>query len=197
MKTITNVLGKNLVYIDIYNLLGSNFYWQNGDRYNITKKEMELVGITNGRVRVHKDIIEILIGINNIFHKKGYCLYVKEGYRPKELYKLIHEKRLQQFGKEQTDRFLNMDDMPHTSGKTVDIAIWDPRENKEVYLRDGKDGFEALFVNFYSKKQDDKSVYYQKLQDYVINTMLGSGFRLGTKREYFHFNYNPNTPPNY
>lgn len=177
----------DLMYIDEHGLLGSNFYWHKYEAKGITKEEILSVGLTNDRVRVHKDIIEPLMEIDREFQKKGYKLYLKEGYRSKALYDLIYKRRVEKFGKEETDRLLNMNDMPHASGKSIDIALFDATSNKEIYLRNGDDGTDALFIDFYKDKTDEQSVRYQNLQTWVISVLQDHGFRLGTKREYFHF----------
>lgn len=189
---------KDLVYIDEYGLLGTNFYWKHRNRLpNITDEDLEQVGLIDERVLVHKDIIEILQDIDKKFQEKGYRMYIKEGYRSKELYELIYQKRVEMFGKERTDALLNMQAMPHASGKTVDIALWSVEEDKEIFLRNKDDGDGAYFINFYKDRDDAQSKHYQALQDFLINTMEEYGFRLGTKREYFHFDYKPEIEKNY
>jgi D-alanyl-D-alanine dipeptidase len=188
---------EEFVYINQYGLLGSNFYWNKYEVKGITKEEILAVGLTDDRVQVHKDIIDILVKIDSLFREKGYRLYIKEGYRSKDLYDLVYRKRVAKFGKKETDSLLNMEAMPHASGRTVDIALWDPEENKEVYLRKGEDGTQALFVDFYKGKDAEESKRYQTLQELLIHTMQDHGFRLGKKREYFHFDYKPHTPRNY
>jgi D-alanyl-D-alanine dipeptidase len=87
--------------------------------------------------------------------------------------------------------------MPHSTGRSVDVALWDLNQNKEIYLRDSKDGTDALFINFYRNRSDSEGKKFQELQDNLINLMQDKGFRLGTKNEYFHFNFEPNQPRNY
>ncbi len=182
----------DLVYIDDYDLLGSNFYWHKYEAKGLTKEDILSVGLTSDRVQIHKDILQPLLTVNAEFQRKGYRLYIKEGYRSKALYEMIYKRRVTKFGKEETDRLLNMEGMPHAEGKSVDVALWSLRENKEIYLRQGEDGVDALFVDFYKGKEDEQSKRYQELQEWIINIMQEQGFRLGTKREYFHFDYKPN-----
>lgn len=186
-----------LVYIDESGLLGSNFYWYKYEAKGLTKEDVLSVGLTSDRVQVHQDILQPLVRVDSEFQKIGYRLYIKEGYRSKDLYKMIYKRRVAKFGKEETDRLLNMEGMPHAEGKSVDIAVWNAKENKEVYLRRGEDGTDALFVDFYKGKEDEQSKKYQQLQEWVIETMQNEGFRLGTKREYFHFDHRPEAPLNY
>ncbi len=186
-----------LVYIDDYGLEGSNFYWHKFEAKGMTKEDVLGAGLKNDRVQVHKEIIPALKKIDEIFKGEGYKLFIKEGYRSKALYEMIFKRRSEKFGKEETERLMNMTDMPHATGKTVDVALYDLKENKEIYLRDNNDGVDALFINFYRSKTDSKSQKFQELQDFLISTMLDNGFRLGTKKEYFHFNYDPSSQPNY
>jgi len=64
-------------------------------------------------------------------------------------------------------------------------------------MRKGEDDTPALFVDFYKDKFDAESQSYQQLQEWLIKVMQDHGFRLGTKREYFHFDYRPEMPRNY
>ncbi|MDB5254562.1 MAG: hypothetical protein JWL80_628 [Parcubacteria group bacterium] len=180
----------NLVYIDEYGLLGSNFYWHKYEAKGLSKEDILEAGLTSDRVQVHKDIIEQLVAIDKEFQNHGYRLYIKEGYRSMALYNIVYKRRIEKFGKEETDRLLNMNDMPHATGKTVDVALWNEKENREVFLRNGEDGIDALFVDFYKNREGEQSEVFQDLQDMVIQTMMSHGFRLGTKNEYFHFDYN-------
>jgi len=121
----------------------------------------------------------------------------KEGYRSSELYDIVYQRRVEKFGKQETDSILNMTDKPHALGLSVDIAIWDTSTDCEVYTRWIEDGVPALFVDFYKNTDDEESKKYQELQEWVIEVMQDHGFRLGTKREYFHFDYRPEMPRNY
>ncbi len=192
------MIHNNLVYIDEYNLLGSNFYWKNRHRLKgVTDKELNDVGLVDERVQVSSEIIDKLISINKELQTKGYRLYIKEGLRPKKLYELIYRKRVEMFGKERTDKLLNMKDMPHASGKTIDASFYNLTENKETYLRNKEDGDDALFIDYYRNKNDEVSKHYQHLQDLLMNIMQSHGFRIGKKHEYFHFDYKPDTEPDF
>lgn len=180
----------NLVYIDEYGLLGSNYYWEKHQDYGITKEELAKAGVLNGRLLVSSQIIDPLHNVDRAFQSQGYRLYIKDGYRPQALYDIVFQKRSNRFGQEATNRLVNMKDKPHSTGKTVDVVLWNQKKNHEVPLRDNNDGVEALFIDFYKNKSDPKSQHYQKLQEFIISTMLANGFTTGPKNEYFHFNYN-------
>lgn len=186
-----------LVYIDEYGLRGTNFYWHKYEAKGLTQEDILSAGLTSDCVQVHKDLIKPLVEIHQQFAERGYELFLKEGYRSKELYEIVYNRRVEKFGREETDRLLNMNDMPHASGKSIDVAIWSLVENTEIYLRNGVDGTDALFIDFYKGKEDEESKRYQELQEWMIGVMQDYGFRLGTKREYFHFDYRPDMPGTY
>lgn len=179
----------NLVYIDEHGLLGSNFYYRKYADKGLSKADIDSVGLTSDRVQVSAIILAPLKKIDEVVRAQGYCLYIKEGYRSKDLYEIMYRRRCEKFGQEETDRLVNIKDMPHANGTTVDVALWNVQENKEVYMRNSADGIDALFIDFYKNKTDESSKKYQTLQDFLVGTMLAHGFEIGVKREYFHFNY--------
>jgi len=187
----------NLVYIDDYGLRGTNFYWHKFEAKGLSKQDILDAGLTSDRVQAHKDIIAPLQSINEAFKSRGYELYIKEGYRSSALYDIVYQRRVEKFGKAETDSILNMADKPHALGLSVDVALWNSETDSEVYMRRGEDGTDALFVDFYKDKPEPESKQYQALQEWVIGVMQDHGFRLGTKREYFHFDYRPEIPRNY
>ena len=187
----------NLVYLDEYGLLGSNFYWHKHGADGLSKEDLAAAGLTSDRVQVHRDLIEPLQAADQAFQNRGYRLYVKEGYRSPELYAIVYQRRVEKFGQALTDRLLNVVDQPHADGGAVDVAPWIQKENKEVYLRNWEDGADALLADFYKNKTDESSKKYQELQEWMIGVMQRHGFRLGRLREYFHFNYRPNSKPDY
>lgn len=181
----------DFVYIDEYQLKGTNFYWYKYEAKGLTKEDILNAGLTSDRVKVHRDCIQALVEINKIFGSRGYELFIKEGYRSEALYDIIYQRRVEKFGRVDTDRQLNMKDKPHALGLSVDVAIRSLDTDKEVYLRRVEDGTDALFVDFYKNRTEVDSKIYQELQEWVIATMQDYGFRLGTKKEYFHFNFRP------
>lgn len=179
---------RDLVSIADHGLLGSEYYWDNRERLNITEEELHVVGV-DGRVQVHKDLIGPLQKADKAFQAKGMRIYIREGYRPDALYELAFRKRKDKFGEEDTRRIMNMEDRPHASGRSVDIVPWDPKENKEIPARKREDGVPAMFMDFYKERTDEEGKQYQELQNFMIETMLANGFQIGKRHEYFHFNY--------
>jgi D-alanyl-D-alanine dipeptidase len=182
---------KNFVFIDEYGILGSNFYWQKGNEIGLLKEELKRVGLTDERIKIHKDLIKPLLTADKELQKHGYQIYVTEGYRSKELYELLSQKMVERIGEKGKNKILNTKDMPHSTGRSIDVALW--KDNQVFRLHDKADGINGYFINFYKEKKPK----YQKLQDLLTGIMQDSGFRLGTKGEYFHFNYNPDMPRNY
>lgn len=182
---------KDFVYIDEYGILGSNFYWQKGNEIGLQKEELERVGLTDERIKIHKDLVEPLLSADKQLQEHGYRIYITEGYRSKELYELLNQKMIERIGEEGKNKILNTKDMPHSTGHSVDVVLW--KDNQILKLHDKADGINGYFINFYK----DKKPEYQKLQEMLINIMQNNGFRLGTKGEYFHFNYSPDSPKNF
>ncbi len=187
----------DFVYIDEHGLLGSNFYWHKHEAHGISKEDVISAGLSDERVLVDSRIISTLQAVDNQLATKGWRLYVKEGYRSPELYKVIYDRRVEKYGKEATDRLLNIDTMPHAQGLSVDVTLFDPQTATEIPMRNKEDGIEALFIGFYRGKNDEESKRYQEKQDYLAGLMLQQGFRIGKRREYFHFDYRPDEPENY
>jgi D-alanyl-D-alanine dipeptidase len=187
----------NLVSIKNYDLLGSNFYWNKYAVHGLTKEDILEAGIVDDQVYVSEEIIPALLAVDKELQKNGWRLYVKEGYRSPAVYEIVYKRRVAKYGKEATDRLINMNDMPHASGKTVDVAIWDAVQNIEVWQRGAEEGIENLFINFYRNSETLEGKRFQELQDYLIGLMQENGFRLGSKGEYFHFDFKPETEANY
>lgn len=188
---------ENLVYIDTYGLRGSNFYWHKYETHGLTKDDIMGAGVTSDRVQVDEVMVPALLAADAELRKKGWCMYIKEGYRSEALYEIVYKRRVEKYGKEVTDSILNLAEKPHALGLSVDVALWDVASEKEIYMRNGADGVEALFIGFYRGKTDEDSVRYQELQDSLAQIMQEKGFRIGKKREYFHFDYRPELPANY
>jgi len=187
----------NLVYIDGYGLLGSNFYWHRHEAHGLSKDDILEAGLDSERVQVSEKIIPFLQEIDKELQEQDKRLFVKEGYRSQDLYQIVYKRRVEKYGKEATDRLLNIDSMPHALGLSVDVALFDAKTNSEILMRNREDGIEALFIRFYKERQDKVSRKYQERQDYLAELMLLRGFRIGTRREYFHFDYRPDEPENY
>lgn len=187
----------DLVYIDNYGLLGSNFYWHKYATHGLSKEDIINAGLTDDRVQVSEKISPILVAIDKDLQKKGWRLYIKEGYRSEAVYKIVYERRVAKYGKEITDTLLNITTMPHSTGLTVDVAIFDIATNTEIFMRKREEGLPAFFIHYHRGKSDVESKKCQELQDYIAEIMMRHGFRFGIRKEYFHFDYKPEIPENY
>lgn len=186
----------DLIYLYQCGIFGYNYYWHNRERLGYSEEELRGVGIADDLVQVYPGIIVPLLGVERDLKRHGYRLLIKEGYRSEALYELIYQRYVAKHGQLTADRLFNMEDKPHADGRSVDTVLWDIRNDREVYLR-GNDGPEALFVDFYEGKTDERSQTYHFRQQLLISIMQDHGFRLGKKLEYWHFDYRPNEPRNY
>jgi len=179
----------DLISVQKHGLLGQNFYWHRRVDYNLTEEELSAVGIVDNQVYVDSSILPVLTKVDQELQKQGWRLYVKEGYRSPEMYKLIYNKRIEKHCKEITDKLLNMKDMKHASGLSVDVSIWDIALDKELELRKREDGPDSLFFGFYKNSTDPDRQQCHKLQEYLSNLMFKHGFKYGSLGEYFHFDF--------
>jgi D-alanyl-D-alanine dipeptidase len=180
-----------LVSIQDAGLLGSSFYWHRHEDYGVAKEELVETGMTDDQVFVSPEIIPALIAVDSELQQKGWRLYLREGYRSEALYKLLYQKRVEKFGQEMTDKLLNIEDMPHATGKAVDVSLWDDQTDSEIRLRKAGDGPESLLRGHYQYSEDPETQECYERQEYMIYLMWKHGFRLGKKNEFFHFNHEP------
>lgn len=184
---------QRLVPISEAGLLGSSFYWTRYEDYGLTKEELVETGMADEQVYVDNEIMPALVEVDAELQKRNWRLYLREGYRSPELYQLLYKKRVEKFGQEMTDKLLNMEDMPHASGRAVDVSIWDEETDSEIKLRRTEDGPESLIYGFYKDAEDPAGQRCGELQEYLVGLMQSHGFGLGKRNEFFHFNYQPET----
>ena len=174
-----------------YGIKADKIYYYRQDireKLNISIDELENIGIRDGLILVSLRIIEPLLKAQAIIRKSNMDIVIKDGYRSPDLYKLAYDKRVIIEGLEKTNLLLNMDKMPHSSGLVVDLGLINLETNEPVSFYSFKDdGTDSWFVDFYRDKQDPQSVEFQRIQDIMINAMLASGFKLGQKKEIWHF----------
>lgn len=178
-----------LVNVTEYGIKGINYYWERKEKFNLTEEELRSVGVQGNDALVDEILIPKLKEANEIFKQHCYKMVVKDAYRSPELYQIVKEKRYKIDGKENTDRTFNPVRMPHASGRVVDINLVDLKTGKEIEMWNKKDWPDGAFINFYKDKTDSSSKAFQRLQDFMINTMLSLGFQLGLKNEFWHFEY--------
>ena len=176
-----------LISTDSIGVVGRNYYWYNHAIFNITKAELKAVGVVDGKVYIDNDLVQPLLAAKAVLESQGYTLAIVDGYRSPELYTIAYATNAKLLGQSNADGLINIVDMPHSSGRVIDVQLRDFKTNKELYLRDGRDGTGCHFVDYYKARTDKKSQRFQKLQTILINAMLSQGFVLGKKQEYWHF----------
>lgn len=181
------LLDMNLVYTEDFGIKGINYYWVRNEMYGISRGELLAVGVSDERCQVDLELIPILQKVNSQLKEQGYELLIKDGYRSPKLYALIYKKRVEKFGEEETARILNVIDMPHANGRTVDVTLLDIHSKEEVTMRDKRDGTDAFFVDYYRDKKDPASQQYHRVQTILSRAMRENGFIYGSKMEFWHF----------
>ncbi|HEY8108846.1 MAG TPA: M15 family metallopeptidase [Patescibacteria group bacterium] len=167
-----------------------NYYWHFRHELKMSEDELREVGIEGDDLFIRPEVIGPLKEADAKFREHGYELIVKDAYRSPELYELAYRRRHAVYGQAATDRLYNMRDRPHMSGLVVDVNLVDPETGEQVKMRNPKHDDEgAQTIGFYKGKQDPVSREYERLQDLLIEVMLSVGFKLGVKREFWHFEY--------
>jgi D-alanyl-D-alanine dipeptidase len=179
----------HFVRVSDHGLKGINFYWTRRDRFQMSEEELNSAGVFDEHAYVRKELITPLKSAATYFLSQGYELIIKDAHRSAKLYALIQNKRYALRGKSETDKLLNMVDMPHSNGLTIDVNLIDVSTGEEVHMRNPADDPDAFFIDFYRDKTDAISKQYQLLQDLLVNGMLDAGFTLGKKGEFWHFEY--------
>lgn len=205
----------NLVPISEHGIKGENYYFRNSEKLGINKKELRAAGAESDEVYIHQDIVKPLQSINQILEAEGMCLFIKEGYRSEASYKIAYDAHVRKRIKEglpqedavaEADKLFDLVNMPHTSGKAVDVVFYDLNANKQILLRDGEREPDSKFLDFHKRELESMPLdhpkreeyeQYQARQERLITLMQNAGFRLGQKNEYWHFDYQPDTPPTY
>ena len=82
-----------------------------------------------------------------------------------------------------------MEKMPHANGLTIDVNLIDLSTGEEVKMRNPEQDPPAFFVDFYRNSTNPQEQEFQKLQDILVQGMLSAGFVLGSKKEFWHFEY--------
>ena len=176
----------DLVRPDDFSLPSRHYYYHERERFDLSLAELAEVGVVDGSCRVDRALIPSLQLAQAEFARRGYALVIKDGYRSPELYRLVHRKRLVRYGREHTERLLNIERMIHASGRVVDIDIT-ALDGSKLAFRAAEDGILAHLYGYYQNKADSQSLEFQHNQDLLKNVMFPLGFVFGTLVEYWHF----------
>ena len=157
-----------------------------GEKIGLTPEILSEVGLMDDTLWIHPSVLCKLEMASSQVSSQGFHILVKDAWRPVALYKHIVSKRKEKGL--QVDGLINEETMPHATGMAIDVVLVDPRNHKPVMMRDhARDGAESIYVNYYIKKQGEDCRRFQRLQDILVLSFVGSGFKLGSKREYWHF----------
>ena len=179
-----------LVKTSDFGVEGINYYFVRREMYNLSLEELRYAGVNDQFAYVEQSIIQPLVEAQDQLIKKGFKIIVKDSHRSKALYNLIYIKRVAKFGKEETDKTLNVVNMPHASGRSVDVNLLSLENGKELDLRDKQDGTQAFFVDYYElNTSHPKASEFNILQKVLAEAMLQAGFKFGSKKEFWHFEY--------
>lgn len=176
----------DLVRPDDYGIPSRHYYFLERERFDLSLAELASVGVSDDSCRVDRSIIPALQVAGAEFDRRGYKLLIKDGYRSPELYRLVHAKRLARYGREHTEKLLNIERMIHASGRVVDIDVT-KLDGSAIQFRAGEDGIPAHIYGYYQGKHDACSQRFQRHQDLLRDVMFGLGFVFGTLAEYWHF----------
>ncbi|PCI25095.1 hypothetical protein COB57_02655 [Candidatus Peregrinibacteria bacterium] len=183
-----------MIYLSQIGIKTYNYYWNRTEQTGVSYEELATVGVIKDDILVKEICAKAIMTANEKLKNLGYCLIIKEGYRSPEMYQLIYDKRVVKFGKTQTDQLLNMKNMPHSTGLVIDAVLWDLKNNCTVEMYKHEHGADAFFYSFYKDNPKKDTGDYLKKQTLLIDTMLNSGFTLGSKGEFFHFELNDSEP---
>jgi D-alanyl-D-alanine dipeptidase len=178
-----------LVDLAEYHIKGINYYWVRKDNFNLSYDELRSAGVTANDAQVDERLVPKLQAANAAFRPYGYEIIVKDGYRSPDLYELVRQKRYINDGQETTDRTLNAVTKPHATGLVVDVSLVKLSDGQEVEIWDKADWPEGVFIDYYRHHTHPRAAEYQQLQDLLAEVMLGLGFKFGSKREFWHFEY--------
>jgi D-alanyl-D-alanine dipeptidase len=176
-----------------FDIAANKIYYYRQDireKFDISIQELEDIGIKDGVILIDSALIKPLLNIQAQLAKHNLNFIIVDGYRSKELYQLAYSKRILSEGKTEIDKIFNMLEMPHLSGLVIDIGLLDLSTNQPVPFFDSKrDGKESWFIGFYKTSDNPNSAHFQNLQDLLITLFTSNGFKIGSKKEVWHFEY--------
>ena len=190
MMDLMTKVPDSLIKVKDFGIEGYSYYWVNREKFNIRKSELIAANVFSEDCYISELIVAPLKRANKSLKKYGYKLFIKDGYRPVEVYDLAYTKRQNAGTKNDTSTLLNLAKRPHSSGRSVDVVLCSIKNGRELLMRDDKDGIQASFIDFYKSKDSKKANLFQERQILLRKIMESSGFCLGSKKEYWHFEYN-------
>ena len=182
----------NLINPNTFGIKSNSIWWASQeakDDYNVTEDELKKAGITSTVILIDKSLISPLKKVNAELANYNLEIEIDDGFRSPELYYLASLKVAQKKGTAASASLFNLDKMPHSSGKSIDVALVNTVTRNREVLFDKSDGVAASFLGFYDKFEDIKSQNKVKFQKLLGAIMLSNNFEYGTKNEVWHFDY--------
>jgi len=157
-----------------------------GKKIGLTPEILSAVGLLDDTLWIHQDLPARLAHVADLIRDEGYGIIIKDAWRPVKLYDHIIKRR-NDLGLP-VSGLISAKSMPHATGMVVDAVLSEPDTPRAITMRNqARDGLESCYYNFYCGKYDEESQVFQAAQDLLIKAFVSAGFRLGRKREYWHF----------
>lgn len=179
---------KNFVSLQLYGFRCENYYFgAGGQKLGLTSDHLAAVGLVDDTLWVDRSVLSGLDMASKVMSRFGFGIIITDAWRPYALYGTI-EKLMMEGNSKSLLPLMNLKDRPHSTGMAIDIIPVDLRTGEKCRTRNqARDGIAACLVDYYKHKHDPESVEYQRIQEILVISFKAAGFRLGTKKEYWHF----------
>lgn len=168
----------------------NNYYFGSGGMsLRITREDLARFGLTDDTFWAHERILKDLRKAISDIRREGFGVQIRDAWRPRKLYDLIVEKMDRHGTNPDRKNLINRKTKPHSTGLAIDAVLTDDKGSLIWTRNQGVDGIASCRYGFYASNTDEKSMTYQGLQDILVGGFLRSGFRLGSKKEYWHFEH--------
>ena len=188
MKRHANV-PKHFVSLQVSGYRCENYYiGAGGKKIGLTVEVLESVGLVDDTLWVHPDVLPGLETASRKILEHGFHILIKDAWRPSKLYDHI-VKRHKAIGSK-VGSLINGETKAHATGLAIDAVLLCATTGQPIMTRNQlRDGVHCCFVDFYRGRTDAESLEFQRRQDVLVNSFLASGFKLGAKKEYWHFEH--------
>ena len=183
----SNGVPKHFLSLQELGIPCQNYYTgPGGEKIGLTPEILRQLGLHDDTLWVHPSVLSKLEMASMRISDQGFNILVKDAWRPVALYQKIISLRRERGL--QVEGLINGVSMPHATGLAVDVVLADPKTKQPVMMRNHKrDGHDSIYLNHYLRKPGNDCREFQRLQDILVYAFLGVGFRLGSNREYWHF----------
>lgn len=213
MKNVNNILNNLwLENIKKHWIKWENYYFKNAKNIWINESEFDNLLISK-EVFVSNEIIKNIIKINQELNIHWLELLIKEWFRSKQTYEIAYKLRVKKWWKENTNKLLNMKEMPHSTWKSIDCSLIDLTFWEEIKLHLKEDWVDWFHKNFYKDLflNHQKNSTNQKLNNWldelnknnidikkiweiikyreILEKVMIKNWFKNKEHEYFHFDY--------